>query len=72
MFRIPNKADATYARQAGGFSADVDTIAAALAGDGVLSGLGVAAHFSLLGAMLVLALAGAPWAAAAALRIGVE
>jgi len=46
MFRIPNKADATYARQAGGFSADIDTIAAALAGDGVLSGLGVAAQGS--------------------------
>lgn len=44
MFRIPNKADATYARQAGGFSTDIDTIAAALAGDGVLSGLGVAAQ----------------------------
>lgn len=43
-FRIPNKADASYARQAGGFSADIDTIAAALAGDGVLSGLGVAAQ----------------------------
>lgn len=42
--RIPNKADASYARQAGGFSADIDTIAAALAGDGVLSGLGVQAQ----------------------------
>lgn len=36
------------------------------------AGLGVAAHFSLLGAMLALALAGAPWAVAAALRIGLE
>lgn len=41
MFRIPNKADATYLRQAGGFSSDMDTIAAALAGDGVLTGMGV-------------------------------
>jgi heme exporter protein B len=37
-----------------------------------LAGLGVAAHFSLLGAMLVLALFLAPLAAAAALRIAVE
>ena len=29
-FGIPNKADALYARQAGGFSADIDTIAARL------------------------------------------
>lgn len=36
------------------------------------AGLGVAAHFSLLGAMLVLALFLAPWATAAALRIAVE
>lgn len=43
-FGIPNKADATYIRQAGGFSADIDTISAALAGDGVLSGLGVQAQ----------------------------
>lgn len=43
-FGIPNKADALYPRQAGGFSADIDTIAAALAGDGVLSGLGVSAQ----------------------------
>ena len=37
-----------------------------------LAGLGVAAHFSLLGAMLVMALFLAPLAAAAALRIAVE
>ncbi len=36
------------------------------------SGLGVSGHFSLLGAMLALALFLAPWAAAAALRIAVE
>lgn len=36
------------------------------------AGLGVAAHFSLLGAMLVLALFLAPWAAAWALRIAME
>lgn len=36
------------------------------------AGLGVAAHFSLLGAMLALALFLAPWAAAWALRIAVE
>lgn len=36
------------------------------------SGLDVTGHFSLLGAMLVLALAAAPWTAAAALRIGME
>ena len=36
------------------------------------SGLGVAGHFSLLGAMLALALFLAPWAAASALRIAVE
>jgi heme exporter protein B len=36
------------------------------------AGLGVQAHFSLLGAMLVLALFGAPLAAAAALRIAAE
>jgi heme exporter protein B len=37
-----------------------------------VSGLGHAGHFSLLGAMLALALFGAPLAAAAALRIAVE
>ena len=37
-----------------------------------LAGLGVAAHFSLLGAMLLLALLLAPLAAAAALRIALE
>jgi heme exporter protein B len=36
------------------------------------AGLGVGAHFSLLGAMLALALFGAPFAAAMALRIAVE
>jgi heme exporter protein B len=36
------------------------------------AGLGVAGHFSLLGAMLVLALFLSPWAAAVALRIAVE
>jgi hypothetical protein len=46
VLRIPNKAAATYPRQAGGFASDIDTIAAALAGDGVLSGLGVAAQGS--------------------------
>ena len=35
-------------------------------------GLGVSGHFSLLGAFLLLALVGAPWATAAALRIAVE
>ena len=42
--RIPNKATASYVRQAGGFSTDIDTISAALSGDGVLSGMGVAAQ----------------------------
>jgi heme exporter protein B len=37
-----------------------------------LSGMGVAGHFSLLGALLAPALAGAPVVAAAALRIAVE
>lgn len=46
MFGIPNKASASYTRQAAGFSVDIDTIAAALAGDGVLSGLGVQAQGS--------------------------
>ena len=36
------------------------------------SGLGVAGHFSVLGAFAVLALVGAPWASAAALRVAVE
>ena len=36
------------------------------------TGLGVSGHFSLLGAFLVLALVGAPWATATALRIAVE
>ena len=46
MFRIPNKVAASYARQAGGFSSDIDTIAAFMAGDGVLAGMGVAAQAS--------------------------
>ena len=36
------------------------------------TGLGVAGQFSLLGALLVVALVGAPWATATALRIAVE
>lgn len=36
------------------------------------SGLGVSGHFSLLGALLALALVGAPWATATALRIAAE
>lgn len=36
------------------------------------AGLGIAGHFSLLGAMLVMALFLAPWASATALRIAVE
>ncbi len=40
--------------------------------DASAGGLGVAAHFSLLGAMLVLAAFLAPWAAAVALRISME
>jgi heme exporter protein B len=35
-------------------------------------GLGVAGHFSLLGALFALTLVGAPWVAAAALRIALE
>lgn len=46
MLRVPNKAAAAYARQAGGFADLVDQIAAALAGDGVLTGMGVAAQGS--------------------------
>lgn len=41
MFRIPNQNDAGFARQAGWHSSDVDAIATGLAGDGVLTGLGV-------------------------------
>lgn len=37
-----------------------------------VSGLGASAHYSLLGAMLVLGLALAPWAAAAALRVALD
>ena len=40
--------------------------------DAAASGLGAAAHLSLLGAMLTLGLFFAPWAAAAALRIALE
>jgi heme exporter protein B len=40
--------------------------------DAVGAGLGAAGHLSLLGAMLVLALFAAPWAAALALRISVD
>ena len=36
------------------------------------AGLGVTGHFSLLGALLILALMAAPWVAAAALRISME
>ena len=36
------------------------------------AGLGIGGHFSLLGAMLAMALFGAPWVTAAALRIAVE
>ena len=46
MLRVPNKAAASYARQAGGFGDLIDQVAAALAGDGVLSGMGVAAQGS--------------------------
>ena len=37
-----------------------------------IAGLGVAGHFSLLGALLVVTLMAAPWVAAAALRISME
>jgi len=40
--------------------------------DAAAAGLGAAAHFSLLGAMLALSLFLAPWAAAAALRISLD
>ncbi len=40
--------------------------------DASMGGQEVGGHFSLLGAMLVLALFGAPWAAAVALRIAVD
>ena len=36
------------------------------------AGLGVSGHLSLLGALLLLALPAAPWAAAAALRIAYD
>lgn len=44
MLNLPNKAAASYPRQAGGFADLIDQVAAALAGDGVLSGMGVAAQ----------------------------
>ena len=37
-----------------------------------IAGLGVAGHFSLLGALLIVTLMAAPWVAAAALRISME
>jgi heme exporter protein B len=37
-----------------------------------IAGLGVAGHFSLLGALLIVTLLAAPWTAAAALRISME
>ena len=37
-----------------------------------VAGLGVAGHFSLLGALLLVSVAAAPWVAAAALRISME
>ena len=37
-----------------------------------IAGLGVAGHFSLLGALLIVSLTAAPWVAAAALRISME
>ena len=40
--------------------------------DAVNAGTGIGGHFSLLGALLVLALFAAPWATAMALRIGLE
>jgi heme exporter protein B len=40
--------------------------------ESAVAGLGVAGHFSLLGAMLALALVLAPWVAAAALRIALD
>lgn len=46
MLNIPNKAAAAFLRQAGIYAADINTIAAALAGDGVLVGTGVSAQGS--------------------------
>lgn len=46
MFRIPNRTDVSYARQAGIYSFDFDTIALQMAGDGVIFGLGVSAQGS--------------------------
>ena len=41
MFEIPGKAVAAHLRQAGIYRADIDALAIGMAGDGVLSGLGV-------------------------------
>lgn len=46
MFGIPNKAAAAFLRQAGVYGADIATLAQALAGDGVISGVGVSAQGS--------------------------
>lgn len=46
MLNVPNKAAASYPRQAGVFSDLFASIAAAIAGDGVLLGMGVAAQGS--------------------------
>lgn len=45
-FTIPNQAAAAYARQAGLYQADIDSLVAAFAGDGVLSGLTCTAQAS--------------------------
>lgn len=45
-FTIPNQAGAAYARQAGWYQADIDGLVAALAGDGVLTGLTCTAQAS--------------------------
>ena len=45
-FTIPNQAAAAYARQAGWYQADIDSLVAALAGYGVISGLGCSAQAS--------------------------
>lgn len=45
-FTIPNQASAAFARQSGLYQADVASLVGALAGDGVLSGLGCTAQGS--------------------------
>lgn len=45
-FGIPNQASASFARQAAWHSSDIGAVIAALAGDGVLSGLGCSAQAS--------------------------